>query len=375
MLPRGLPGPQLAFFVALWGGPAHSGWGGTLPLNQSRDRHHRLAIVANTFGHGRFRVPGQSGLEKEFRNRVSNAHISKGGGKCLAHRTVWRGRFSLRGSISEDDTVSCRQNWAAQTAVGSTPKNTSAPQGGEGVERSSEGWEGGPLTEPPRTPPLSCVPRAEAPPAGASAAASVEVDAASQASEPASQASDEEDAPSTDIYFVSPRSLPTPVAPEVPVDSHTCLCPGSSLGVTEAGPLLGHGETRAKAEAQKSGWSFWGQVLFMMVGPGDPGSGRSDDACCVRWGPGPSWTRLVQSRPWGSGTLSDPRPPWGETLEGLWVQCRVMAYNWVGASAAPWGPPACPGVIFCPWGPGLSAHAPETLTASRLTHPLSTLRH
>lgn len=166
-------------------------------------------------------------------------------------------------------TLSCPQNWAAQTAVGSTPKHTSAPQGGEGVERSSEGWEGGPLTEPPRTPPLSCVPRAEAPPAGASAAASVEVDAASQASEPASQASDEEDAPSTDIYFVSPRSLPTPVAPEVPVDSHTCLCPGSSLGVTGAGPLLGHGETRAKAEAQESGWSFWGQVLFMMVGPGD----------------------------------------------------------------------------------------------------------
>lgn len=42
---------------------------------------------------------------------------------------------------------------------------------------------------------------AEVPPSGASAAATVEVDAASQASEPASQASDEEDAPSTDIYF------------------------------------------------------------------------------------------------------------------------------------------------------------------------------
>lgn len=41
----------------------------------------------------------------------------------------------------------------------------------------------------------------EVPPSGASAAATVEVDAASQASEPASQASDEEDAPSTDIYF------------------------------------------------------------------------------------------------------------------------------------------------------------------------------
>lgn len=41
----------------------------------------------------------------------------------------------------------------------------------------------------------------EGPPPGASAAATVEVDAASQASEPASQASDEEDAPSTDIYF------------------------------------------------------------------------------------------------------------------------------------------------------------------------------
>lgn len=41
----------------------------------------------------------------------------------------------------------------------------------------------------------------EVPPCGASAAASVEIDAASQASEPASQASDEEDAPSTDIYF------------------------------------------------------------------------------------------------------------------------------------------------------------------------------
>ncbi|CAH6779234.1 phosphatidylinositol 4-phosphate 5-kinase type-1 gamma isoform X1 [Phodopus roborovskii] len=41
----------------------------------------------------------------------------------------------------------------------------------------------------------------EVPLSGASAAATVEVDTASQASEPASQASDEEDAPSTDIYF------------------------------------------------------------------------------------------------------------------------------------------------------------------------------
>ncbi|XP_028627634.1 phosphatidylinositol 4-phosphate 5-kinase type-1 gamma isoform X1 [Grammomys surdaster] len=41
----------------------------------------------------------------------------------------------------------------------------------------------------------------EVPLSGASAEATVEVDAASQASEPASQASDEEDVPSTDIYF------------------------------------------------------------------------------------------------------------------------------------------------------------------------------
>lgn len=128
-----------------------------------------------------------------------------------------------------DRTGQHRQLWVPHP-------NTLVPPKVERVERSSEGWEGGPLTGPPRTPPLSCVPRAEVPPAGASAAASVEVDAASQASEPASQASDEEDAPSTDIYFVSPRSLPTPVAPEVPVDSHTCLCPGSSLGVTGRAP-------------------------------------------------------------------------------------------------------------------------------------------
>lgn len=49
--------------------------------------------------------------------------------------------------------------------------------------------------------------RVEASPACASAAV-VEVETTSQASEPASQASDEEDAPATDIYFVSPSGSP-----------------------------------------------------------------------------------------------------------------------------------------------------------------------
>ena len=69
----------------------------------------------------------------------------------------------------------------------------------------------------------------EVPPCGASAAASVEIDAASQASEPASQASDEEDAPSTDIYFVSSPQDPSsgpfgPLASKAPVDSYNCFC-------------------------------------------------------------------------------------------------------------------------------------------------------
>lgn len=68
-------------------------------------------------------------------------------------------------------------------------------------------------TETPRTPPLPCVSRVEAPLSGASAAATVEVDATSQASEPASQASDEEDAPSTDIYFVSSPKPSQPLGP------------------------------------------------------------------------------------------------------------------------------------------------------------------
>lgn len=77
--------------------------------------------------------------------------------------------------------------------------------------------------EPPRTPLLPCVPRVEAPLFGASAAATVEVDTTSQASEPASQASDEEDAPSTDIYFVSSPKPSQPLGP-----------PGSLWTVTPA---------------------------------------------------------------------------------------------------------------------------------------------
>lgn len=53
--------------------------------------------------------------------------------------------------------------------------------------------------------PCPRVPRVEASPAHACAAA--EAETTSQASEPASQASDEEDAPATDIYFVSPLQL------------------------------------------------------------------------------------------------------------------------------------------------------------------------
>lgn len=66
------------------------------------------------------------------------------------------------------------------------------------------------MHKPSLTPSLFCVSRVEVPPSGASAAATVEVDAASQASEPASQASDEEDVPSTDIYFVSSPMTPPP---------------------------------------------------------------------------------------------------------------------------------------------------------------------
>nr|XP_044990771.1 phosphatidylinositol 4-phosphate 5-kinase type-1 gamma isoform X3 [Jaculus jaculus] len=59
----------------------------------------------------------------------------------------------------------------------------------------------------------------EASSAGASAAvaATVEGDTASQASEPASQASDEEDAPATDIYFASACLLLAPCSSSVPL--------------------------------------------------------------------------------------------------------------------------------------------------------------
>lgn len=53
------------------------------------------------------------------------------------------------------------------------------------------------------------VPRVEASPASTSAIV-VEAETASQASEPASQASDEEDTPATDIYFVSPPGARSP---------------------------------------------------------------------------------------------------------------------------------------------------------------------
>nr|XP_023396758.1 phosphatidylinositol 4-phosphate 5-kinase type-1 gamma isoform X2 [Loxodonta africana] len=61
----------------------------------------------------------------------------------------------------------------------------------------------------------------EAPSAGASAA--VEAETTSQASEPASQASDEDDAPATDIYFVSPlvALIGGPRGPDT--RGHTCI--------------------------------------------------------------------------------------------------------------------------------------------------------
>lgn len=86
----------------------------------------------------------------------------------------------------------------------------------------------------PGLPCLPRVPREGSSPACASAA--VEVETASQASEPASQASDEEDAPATDIYFVSPPGIPPVAGPSttcahtcththVPVRTHVCLHP------------------------------------------------------------------------------------------------------------------------------------------------------
>uniref|UniRef100_A0A8D1MIH5 PIPK domain-containing protein n=1 Tax=Sus scrofa TaxID=9823 RepID=A0A8D1MIH5_PIG len=59
----------------------------------------------------------------------------------------------------------------------------------------------------------------------ACASAAIEAETASQASEPASQASDEEDAPATDIYFVSPPGLPPVIGPQPPMltGTHTLM--------------------------------------------------------------------------------------------------------------------------------------------------------
>ncbi|XP_037021036.2 phosphatidylinositol 4-phosphate 5-kinase type-1 gamma isoform X2 [Artibeus jamaicensis] len=64
---------------------------------------------------------------------------------------------------------------------------------------------------------------AEASPACSSAAV-VEVETASQASEPASQASDEEDAPAADIYFVSPPGALSRHQTLNPTCAHVCIC-------------------------------------------------------------------------------------------------------------------------------------------------------
>lgn len=75
---------------------------------------------------------------------------------------------------------------------------------------------------------MSCpVPRVEASPASTSAIV-VEAETASQASEPASQASDEEDTPATDIYFVSPPgalSHRRALNPHVLMHAHSLTCP------------------------------------------------------------------------------------------------------------------------------------------------------
>lgn len=110
----------------------------------------------------------------------------------------------------------------------------------------------------------------EGPPPGASAAATVEVDAASQASEPASQASDEEDAPSTDIYFVSSSKPPCTMA----------VTPASVSGVATLGgrPLL----LLAVGNPEKVSSS--GPLQFTIFGPGDPMSDRrAHTSCSVRW--------------------------------------------------------------------------------------------
>lgn len=94
------------------------------------------------------------------------------------------------------------------------------------VRGSGRGKEGL-LRAWPRTP-LSCpVPRVEASPASTSAIV-VEAETASQASEPASQASDEEDTPATDIYFVSPPgalSRHGALNPHVLMRAHLLTCP------------------------------------------------------------------------------------------------------------------------------------------------------
>lgn len=105
----------------------------------------------------------------------------------------------------------------------------------------------------------------EVPLSGASAAATVEVDSASQASEPASQASDEEDAPSTDIYFVS---SPKPPSPQGACGrSHLLLSRVIALGGRGAAPSWLWGDlSRDEALCLRQAGDPWEFLILLGVG-------------------------------------------------------------------------------------------------------------
>uniref|UniRef100_A0A8C9CTW1 Phosphatidylinositol-4-phosphate 5-kinase type 1 gamma n=1 Tax=Phocoena sinus TaxID=42100 RepID=A0A8C9CTW1_PHOSS len=196
----------------------------------------------------------------------------------------------------------------------------------------------------------------------ACASAAVEVETASQASEPASQASDEEDAPATDIYFVSPPGIPPVAGPSttcahtcththVPVRTHVCLHP-HPFTHTHTAPSQARADTSHTQGAcahlhvhSHSGTQAHVGAHLSTLRATCPAS-----TLTLRcWGAPPSLT--IQPRPPGPGLMTssghEPRPCL-QQCPGKRLESSSARPRWPEGRPRPWVP-GQPGLAVVGW--------------------------
>ncbi|XP_022381190.1 phosphatidylinositol 4-phosphate 5-kinase type-1 gamma isoform X1 [Enhydra lutris kenyoni] len=166
------------------------------------------------------------------------------------------------------------------------------------------------------------------------AAAAAEAETTSQASEPASQASDEEDAPATDIYFVSPPRLLPLLGPQPDTHScththtHTCILTRYSCGHSAlTGQLTSTHSCTPVCPCTHSHTRTWcGSALPLAIRPGH------------------SEARILP-RPSSPGLMTTARPP--VKVLALAVPPRPLRKHLESSSSEPPRDPLGPGQT---WG-------------------------